>query len=211
MWAYGSMGVWGEQPALTPMLPYAHTPTRMTAPDALLLMGRCGRAHGIRGDVKVYPETDDPGRFAALERVFVGKNRGSAHERAVEAVRYQHPKGATVVLLKLEGVEDREAAEALTGAAVYADEADLPPLADDEMFLSDLIGLEAVAVDDAGEGTGERLGTIRDVLDGTAQPLLVVARDGAPDVLVPDVPEIVVGVDTEAGRVFLRPPEGLFE
>jgi ribosomal 30S subunit maturation factor RimM len=49
------------------------------------------------------------------------------------------------------------------------------------------------------------------VLDGGAQLLLVVARDGAPDVLVPDVPEIVLDVDLRAGRILVNPPEGLFE
>lgn len=174
-------------------------------------MGRCGRAHGVRGDVKVVPETDEPGRFSGLERVFVGSDRTTARACTVEAVRYQYPKGATVVLLKLSGVETPEDAGTLAGSAVYADPADLPPLADDEVFFFDLIGLEVVAVDDEGNPVGEPVGTVRDVLEGAAQPLLAVARAGRPDALIPDVPEIVVAVDTEARRVLVRPPEGLFE
>src|SRR5690606_18616233 len=112
------------------------------APDTLLLMGRCGRAHGVRGEVKVFPETDDPDRFAALARVFVGPSAEEAEERAVERVRFQPQKGRTVVLLHLGGVPARDEAEALRGLGVYAHEDDLPPLDEDEVYLHDLVGLD---------------------------------------------------------------------
>ena len=71
-------------------------------------------------------------------------------------------------------------------------------------YVHELVGL---AVEDE---SGAPLGRVRDILEGGGQDLLVVARDGRPDVLVPDVPEIVVGVDVAAGRMVVRPPEGLF-
>ena len=180
------------------------------SPESLFLMGRCGRAHGVRGEVKVFPETDDPGRFADLDRVFVGERAEGAREHEVVGVRYQPQKGRTIVLLRLSDVETRDAAEALRGLAVFAAEDDLPPLEDGEVYLHDLVGLAAWTVGDDGEA-GEEVGVVREVLDGTAQPLLVVARDGRPDVLVPDVPEIVVEVDLGAGRILLDPPEGLLD
>lgn len=180
------------------------------SPDDLLLIGRCGRAHGVRGEVKVFSETDEPEQFAGLDRVFVGEAPEAAVERAVEGVRYQPQKGRTLVLLKLGGVPSREDAEALSGQYVYAAEADLPALDEGEVYLHDLVGLAAWIVDEAG-APAEAAGTVRDVLTGGAHLLLVVARDGAPDVLVPDVPEIVRAVDLDAGRVLLDPPEGLFD
>ena len=181
----------------------------MTDPDRLLLMGRFGRTHGIRGDVKVVPETDDPTRFAGLKRVWTGASPQAARERAVENVRFQYPKGRTVVLLSLGGVETPEDAEALRGLNVYAHQDDLPALAEGEVFLHDLAGLAVWQVDEAGEPT-ERLGTVRDLYDG-AQLLFAVAREGRPDVLLPDVEEFVAGVDLEGRRLLVRPPAGLFD
>jgi len=180
------------------------------SPDDLLLIGRCGRAHGVRGEVKVFPETDDPEQFAGLPRVFVGEAPGAAVERAVEGVRFQPQKGRTLVLLRLGGVASREDAEALRGRYVYAAEADLPPLEEGEVYLHDLVGLAVWTVGEDGAPAGA-VGTVRDVLTGGAQLLLVVARDGAPDALVPDTPEIVRAVDLDAGRVLIDPPEGLLD
>ena len=72
------------------------------------------------------------------------------------------------------------------------------------------VGLAVVPVDEEGRPAGEPLGTVRDVYEG-AQLLFAVARDGAPDVLLPDVEEFVIAVDVAGGRILVRPPEGLFE
>ena len=170
----------------------------------LLLMGYFGRAHGVSGEVKVFPETDDPQRFLALERVFVGATAEQARAYAVERVRFQMLKGRTIALLKLEGISSREDAETLSRIGVYASQSDLPPLADGEVFIHDLIGMEVVE-----EGGSQPIGTIRDVLEG-AQRLLVVARAGRPDALIPDVPEIVVDINVDERRITVDPPEGLY-
>lgn len=179
-------------------------------PDHLLLMGTVGRPHGVRGDVKVAPETDDPIRFTGLRRVFVGPSPESAVERAVETVRFQYPKGRTVVLLTLGGMDGREGAEAIRGQRVFALDADLLPLADDEVFLHDLVGFDVAEADADGQPTGRSLGTVRDLFEG-AQLLFAIARDGAPDVLLPDVPEFVLATDVPGRRLLVRPPEGLFD
>jgi 16S rRNA processing protein RimM len=159
----------------------------------------------------VHPaDTDDPGRFAELARVYVGPSAEAAAPYAVEGVRYQFPAGRVVVLLSLAGVDSREAAEALTNQAVYAAEADLPPLAEDEIYLHDLVGMDVVLAGDDG-APGPVLGRVVDVQDAAAQTLFVVAREGAPHVLLPDVEEFVVGVDEENRRLLVRPPEGLYE
>ena len=171
----------------------------------LLLMGYFGRAHGVAGEVKVFPETDDPQRFLALERVFVGPSADQARSYAVESVRFQMLKGRTIVLLKLAGILSREDAETLSRIGVYASRAHLPPLEDGELFVHDLIGMEVVE-----EGGGEVIGAVRDVLEG-AQRLLVVARAGRPDALIPDVPEIVVDIDVDQRRITVDPPDGLID
>lgn len=175
------------------------------APDSLLLVGTVGRPHGVLGEVKVVPETDDPERLRALERVFVGDAPERAEGRVVEGLRFQPTKRGLTVLVRFAGITGRDAADLLRGLHVYAVETDLPPLEEGEVFLHDLIGL-AVVTDE-----GEAVGTVTDVLSGGAQPLLVVKRDGRPDALVPDVDEIVTDVDLDAERITIRPPEGLLD
>jgi 16S rRNA processing protein RimM len=162
------------------------------------------KPHGVRGEVKVIPETDDPGRLADLGRVFVGPSPERASVRAIEGVRFQPTKRGTVALVRFAHVADREAADALRGLGVYAAEADLPALGEGEVFLHDLIGLDVVTE------AGEAVGTVGDVLTGP-QNLLVVRRPGRPDALVPDVDAIVTEIDLDAERVTIRPPEGLLD
>lgn len=172
--------------------------------SSLLLVGVCGAPHGVRGEVKVIPETDDPGRLIGLDRLWLGPAAASARERAVDSVRLQTTKRGEIALVHLDGVSTPEEAGTLRHLLVFAHEDDLPPLEDGEVFLHDLIGLTALV-------DGEPVGTVSNVLDATAQPLLVIKRDGRPDALVPDVPEIVAEVDLDAGTLTLTPPEGLLD
>lgn len=178
-------------------------------PDQLLLMGRLGRPHGIRGDLKLTPETDDPARFQALRRVYIGRTPETAAERTVENVRFQYPKGRVVLLVKLDGLTSPEEADALRNLNVYADAADLPPLEEGEAFLHDLIGLDVWTVDETGD-PAEHIGSVRDLYDG-AQLLFGIARPDGSEVLLPDVPEFVLAVDLPGRRLIVRPPEGLID
>jgi 16S rRNA processing protein RimM len=178
-------------------------------PDRLLLMGRVGRPHGVRGELKAVPETDEPQRFALLERVFVGRTEAAAAEYRLNGVRFQYPKGRTVVLLDLEGVETPEDAGALSGLNLWADPDDLPALAEGEAYLHDLVGLDVIEVDEEGAEVGP-VGTVRDLYDG-AQLLFAIARPDGSEVLLPDVEEFVDRLDLDARRLYVRPPEGLFD
>ena len=172
---------------------------------SLLLMGRIFRAHGVRGEVKVWPETDDPGRFRELSTVFLGADPEHARPQAVESVRFQQTRRGTMVVLKLKGVETREAAEALRKTDVFARREDLPPLAEGEFFFDDLIGL--AVVDEAGAA----LGRVRDVLEMPAHEILLVEREGGAEAMVPAVAPFLVDVDFDAGCVVIRPIEGLLD
>lgn len=178
-------------------------PTAPPTPDSLLLIGRVVREHGVHGELKVVPETDDPERFEALETVYLGARPEAARPHVVRNVRYQTTKRGELVVLALDGVDTREAAAALRGAAVFADEADLPPLDDDELYLHDLVGLRVETAD------GEPVGFVADVLETPAHLTFRIERPGRPDALVPAVPAFVAETDLEAGRLVLTPIEGL--
>src|SRR5690606_16747242 len=129
-------------------LPAERLPASMPFPmsaqvdrDSLLLIGRVWQAHGIRGEVKVVLETDDPNRFADLTTVFTGTNADAAERSSVESFRFQPTKSGTLVLFRLGFISTREEADAQRKQLVFARLDDLPPLVDGEYFLHDLVGL----------------------------------------------------------------------
>ena len=175
-------------------------------PETLLLVGQVGKTHGVRGEVKVIPETDNPEHFARLETVFLGPQPEAAAPYAVMSVRFQRGKRGLTVVLGLDGVETVEQAAALRRQAVFAREEDLPPLDADEFFFHDLIGLDVVTEQD------EQVGVVTDVLELPAHPVYVVARPGQPDAMIPAVPAFIADVDVHgARRLVVRPIEGLLD
>jgi len=176
-----------------------------------VLVGRFGRAHGLRGEIVVEVRTDLPEiRFApgAVLRCGSSAEDPGAGEREV-TVQEAHVRGGRFIV-RLLGMPDRSAVEPLTGLFLFA-EAPLDETAGDEeeYFDRQLIGLRVVGVD------GVELGRTVDVAHLPGQDLLVVQTgveggSDAAEVLVPFVGEIVVAVDLEAGRAVVDPPHGLF-
>lgn len=174
-------------------------------PESLILIGRVFRAHGIRGELKVIPETDEPERFSGLDQVYLGNSAGEAEPFEIDGARYQPKKHGISVVLKLSGIDTREAAETLGKTNIYAREDDLPPLEEDEVFLHDLIGMDVITEE------GERVGVVEDVLEMPAHPVYVVRREGASKVMIPDVREIVLDIDQVNNTLVIKPIEGLLE
>ncbi len=163
-----------------------------------LVVGRIGRPHGVRGEVTVEVRTDDPDlRFQVGAPIATDPaDRGPL---VLEARRWH--KG--MLLLALEGVEDRDAADALRGTMLVIDSAEVRPSDDpDEFHDHQLIGLKVVTVG------GEPVGEVTDVLHH-GQDLLVVRRAGQDDALIPFVRALVPEVDVERGTLVVDPPEGL--
>ena len=174
----------------------------MTAPHDpdTVVVGRIGRPHGVRGEVTVEVRTDDPD----LRFVPGAVLRTDPADRGPVTVTRAHWHGTTL-LLSLEGVDSREAAEAVRNTELLVDVADLPEIEDPDSFYDhQLVGL-AVRLPD-----GSVLGEVSAVRH-EAQDLLVVRRRRAGDVLVPFVAAIVPTVDLDGGFVEVDPPEGLLD
>lgn len=154
-------------------------------------MGYVARAHGVRGELRVQLFDAASRALHEVERVWIG-----GVERAALAAR--PTSGA--VLLTVAGVRDKDAADALRGAAVEVPRAAIP-LGPGEFLVSDLVGLEVV------DETGTALGRAVAILPG-AQDLLVI-HDDAHERILPVVPEFILAVERAAGRVVVRLPEGL--
>lgn len=172
-----------------------------SGPDDLILVGVIGRAHGIKGEVKVAPETDDPRRFRSFRTLVFRDGRGD-RELNVLGVRVQTSSKGETPILNIEGVDSREDAEAMRGTRILVREAELP-IGEDEFFLHDLVGSETVTEE------GESVGIVRDVIDLPGAATIVLKRDGAPEVMIPIVPEFVREVQT--GRVVVRLIEGMLD
>lgn len=164
-----------------------------------VVIGRIGKAHGIRGDVTVEVRTDEPER-----RFAVGTTLLSTHATPLVVADARDHSGR--LLVRFEGVNDRNAAEALRGTMLEADiDPAEKPTDEDEYYDRQLIGLTALHVD------GTPLGTVSDVIHLPGQDLLAVTSEVRGEVLVPFVHEIVTDVDLLEARVTIDPPGGLFD
>lgn len=165
--------------------------------DELVVVGRIGPAHGVRGAVVVQPFTDAPDeRFAPGAVLLTGA--------APLTVTSSHWHGNRL-LVQFDGVEDRDAAQRLRGTDLHVPASSRPALDDpDDFYDTDLIGLSVSMVD------GRSLGPVRDVIHSPAADYLVVEVDGQ-ERLVPFVAAVVPTVDVAGGRVVIDPPEGLLD
>lgn len=167
-----------------------------------LVVGRIVKAHGISGEVVVDVRTDDPSaRFASGKRLR-GKVGRTGPERTfvIDAVR-DH---AGRLLVRLDGVADRTAADALRGTLFLVDTAELPPIDDpDEFYDHELEGLRVRTV------AGVDVGVVAEVLHTAAGELLAVTTDTGAEKLVPFVGAIVTEVSVADGTVTIDPPDGL--
>ncbi|MEF8796871.1 MAG: ribosome maturation factor RimM [Salinivenus sp.] len=175
------------------------------APEAMVQVGFVFRPHGMEGELKVNPEhTDDPARFEELDTVYLGRSPHAVTRHEIASVRYQETKRGTTVILGLADVASRSDAEAVIKQKVFADEADLE-LADDEIFIHDLVGLSVVTE------AGETLGTVANYMEMPAQDVFVVHRPEAGEAMIPAVEDFIVDIDLDGGRLVVRPIEGLLD
>ena len=168
-----------------------------------LVVGRVVKAHGVTGEVVVQIRTDDPdARFAPGSSLRGRPSRGGPESRyVIESVRDHGGR----LLVRLDGVLDRNAADSLRGTVFIVDSGDLPPIEDpDEFYDHQLEGLQVVTT------SGAMVGSVAEVLHTAAGELLSVrAEEG--EVLVPFVSAIVTSVSLGDRKIEIDPPEGLLE
>lgn len=154
--------------------------------------------HGVRGEVKVFPTTDDPGRFKKLREVILVQNRG---EKTVEIEQVKFLK--QMVILKLKGFDNRNDVEGLRDAALFVPRASAVRLKRDEYFIADLIGLEVRDEQD------ETIGELRDVLSTGANDVYEIILQDGRELLLPAIRECVLKVSVEEGYIKIHILEGL--
>jgi 16S rRNA processing protein RimM len=168
-----------------------------------LTVGRVVKAHGVTGELVVDIRTDDPElRFAPGVTL---RAKGSDRRERTFTIDTVRPHGGRL-LVRLSGVADRAAADALRGSVFVIDSADLPPIDEDDTYYDhQLEGLRMRTT------AGLELGGVTEVLHTAAGELLAVKREQAPELLVPFVSAIVTSVSLEDGVIEIDPPEGLLD
>jgi 16S rRNA processing protein RimM len=166
-----------------------------------LVVGRIGRAHGIKGEVSVEVRTDEPELRLAPGAV-LATDPASAGPLTIATGRVHSGR----LMLRFEGVADRTAAEGLRGTLLIAEvDPRQTPEDPEEFYDHQLIDLDVVTAD------GREVGRIAEVTHLPYQDLLVVRRPDGGEVLVPFVSEIVPEIDLDEQRAVITPPPGLLD
>ena len=168
--------------------------------EEMLRVGVITTTHGVRGEVKVYPTTDDAERFLELEEIWLdtGKERLPLKIQNVKFFK-------NMVILKFEGYDDINAVQAWRQKDLLVTREQAVELQEDEYFIGDLIGLH---VEDE---EGNALGVLRDVLETGANDVYLVSRPGEKDLMLPAIKDCIRKVDLEAGIMRVRVLPGLLD
>lgn len=167
----------------------------------LVAVARVAKAHGIRGEICMDSHADSPLLFAPGATLYLASGKG--RPRPFVIARAKQSGGRFI--LTLEGVADRNAAEALRGAEVLIPEADLPPPDEGEEYLHKLLGARVLLADDS------EVGVFTAILDTPGQLTWIITAKGGTEILFPAVPEFILGLDAKKGLIHIDPPPGLIE
>ena len=158
-------------------------------------IGQIVAPHGVRGDVRIYPDTDFPERFLHMKYAYID---GRRYE--VKAARFHKH----VVLMKFAGVDDRNAAELLVHKELQVPREDLMPLKEGST-------MSLILSADVYDLEGRLLGKVTDVLKTGSNDVYVVNDDAGNELLLAVIPDVIRSVDIKAKKMVVNPPEWIDE
>ena len=166
--------------------------------EEFLQVGVITSTHGIRGEVKVFPTTDDTERFRKLRQVLLntGKEMLSLE---IEGVKFFKQ----LVILKFKGMDHIDDVERYKKCPLLVTREDALPLGEDEYFIADMIGMEVVTED------GEVFGKLTDVIETGANDVYVIDTKAQKEVLIPAIKQCILHVDVRERRMKIRLMKGL--
>ncbi len=166
--------------------------------DDLFQIGYITDTHGLKGEVKVFPTTDDVRRFDVLEDTILVTPKGEKISLVAEKARYFK----NLVILKFKDYDDINDVEKFKKSELYVTRENAIPLEEGEYYLKDLYGLKVITDE------GEDLGIIDDIIETGANDVYVVKGDSG-EVLIPNIKQCVLKVDPENGTMEVHLLDGL--
>lgn len=168
--------------------------------EDLLQVGIITSTHGVRGEVKVYPTTDDPRRFRRLKEVVLDTGREKLNLE-IEGIKFFKQ----FVILKFKGLDNINDIEKYRQKSLYVTRKNAVRLQRDEYFIADLIGLKVQDED------GTELGTVKDVIETGANDVYEVEMADGRSLLLPAIKQCILNVDVENGMMQVHVLEGLLD
>jgi len=164
-------------------------------------VGGVVKPHGIRGEFCIKSYADSPSLFSRVGALFL--QDGSKSPQPFTVRSWREHKG--LILMKLQGVDDRDRAEEIRGWTVLVHEDDLPDLEEGEHYLYQMMGCRVVLED------GSAVGVLENFFETAEQDTWVIVTEEGREVLLPAVPEFVLDVDLDSEVITIDPPEGLLD
>lgn len=168
--------------------------------EEFLRVGVISSTHGVKGEVKVFPTTDDPGRFRALRQVILDTGK-EYKELEITGVKFFKNQ----VILKFKGYDNINEIEPYKGKDLLVSRENAVPLEENENFIVDLIDMTVVT------DTGETLGILTDVLKTGANDVYVVENAEGKELLLPAIRDCILDVNVEEKRMLVHVLEGLLD
>lgn len=168
--------------------------------ENLLRVGVITSPHGVRGEVKVFPTTDDMNRFKKLKSVILDTGK---EQKTLEIEQVKFFKN--MVILKFKGFDNINDIEAWRQKDLLITREQAVKLKPDENFIVDLIGL-TVMTDE-----GDRLGEMKDVLQTGANDVYIVKADSGKEILLPAIKDCILDVNLEKGEMLVHVLDGLLD
>lgn len=163
-----------------------------------LQVGVITSTHGIRGEVKVFPTTDDPKRFETLKNVVLDAGRTQL-ALEIENVKYFKQ----FVILKFKGINNINDIEKYTKMPLLVSREDAVELEEDEYFIADMIGMDVITDE------GEVFGTLKDVMETGANDVYIIDSEKHGEVLIPAIKECILDVNVESNKMTIHLMDGL--
>ena len=166
--------------------------------EDMLQVGVITQTHGVRGEVKVFPTTDDVNRFKKLKQVILDTGKETM-PLEIQSVKFFKQ----FVILKFKGIDNINDIEKYKRCSLYVTREHAVALEEDEYFIADMIGMEVCTED------GNIFGTLKEVIETGANDVYVIENAEHGEVLVPAIKEFIRSVDIEKGQMMIHLMDGL--
>ncbi len=164
----------------------------------LIAYGKVIKPHGLSGEVKVLPFSGEFSSFKNFSTLYISQEIKNPPKFEISRSRNQ----TNHIIVKLQGIDSIEDAQRLKGLTVFINKEELPEKEEDEYYWFELIGMDVFDMD------GKQIGKVKDIIDNTAQPLLVI-KNNSDEYLVPLVEKFVEDIDLTNSKIVINPIEGL--